>query len=171
MQYLKKEKNKLIYIPFLLLGFVVIYLEVIVFNQFPIPTPNLTFIYIILFSLYFDGYYMPAISLLLGLLMDYIVGKFTGQYGLLFSLCSFIATKFNHNIRKDTVFAPLILCGGFFMLENISSYLLLSFHLENKVYRIETLLRIISISFLINMIFTFILVFIITNFISKKQVI
>lgn len=171
MQFVKKENDKFTNLIFLALGIIIMYVQIIFLNRFSFILPNITFIFVVLFSLYVDGKFVPFFALILGFIIDSIIGKFTGEHALSFFVSSYISSHLNKNIRKDVIVAPMLVLSGFLLANNLFSYIVSYIHLKNFIYSFTTFLKIYIIDFCINMIFSIIVIFVITKVIIKKQVI
>lgn len=123
-------------------GIVFVIFDVSILNFLPFYTPDITFIYIMLMTLYLKNPYAVVASAAIGFCLDAVSEKYLGLNALIFFTASYALSYFSDKIEKQNIFAPMLLCcvtvilksicmffvyrGIFLLPENITSFLSIS---------------------------------------------
>lgn len=95
-----------------IIGIIIIIFTNTIFNFIPFtPKPDLILIYVIVLSLYWDdnNYVLCIIAGILGFLVDSSVGRFQGQYTMLFLIIAIVGVLIKDKIRKDFFTVPFFI--------------------------------------------------------------
>lgn len=95
-----------------IIGIIIIIFTNTIFNFIPFtPKPDFVLIYIILLSLYWsdNNYVLCIIAGVLGFIVDSSVGRFQGQYTMLFLIIAIVGVLIKDKIRKDFFTVPFFI--------------------------------------------------------------
>ena len=99
-------------VAYVTIWFLIIYfLQSSFFNAFTIAgvKPNLFIIFIIFVSLNTSKYYAMSIGIIIGLLIDFIIGNNIGQNAILYGLLGYIISSIRVSISKDSKISNILI--------------------------------------------------------------
>lgn len=108
LNYEKKKKSKRGTFFIILFSLIILFLQISVINFFSYETPDLIFIFVIFISIYAFRVYLPIIFLVLGLILDSVIGKYIGVEAMIFFWSSIYLGFVSQRVRHDNFIATFI---------------------------------------------------------------
>lgn len=151
-------KKTIIHISFILIAFFIYLLQANFFSWFYIAgiMPNLFIVFILLIGLFANRTMGTIYGLIVGLLLDFIIGTKIGINSFGLGVIGFLAAVFDKNFSKDsriTIMVMVMVATVIFeVLSYLLSYLFITIHVE-----ILNFIKILAIEVFYNVILTIIL--------------
>lgn len=144
-----------IFIGFILMFFLIYFLQVNIFNSFTIAgvKPNLFIIYILFIGLFANQFLGISFGVVCGLIIDLLYGKTIGITAIMLCAIGYLGSYFDRNFSKENKLTIIFMIIGATIIFEFGSYFLTSIILEFereylyffKIVLIETLYNVLIV--------------------------
>ena len=151
-------KKALIHVGLVVTAILIYILQANFFNWFSIAgiMPNLFIVFILFIGLFGSKAMGTIYGLVIGLLLDLIIGTKVGVNSVCLGMIGFLATIFDKNFSKDSRMTIMVMVAAatviFEVFSYVLNYLLIATHVE-----VLNFIRILAIEILYNLLLTIIL--------------